>query len=130
MKKHIRPTILMLLAVSMLMAGFTTAQAVEPRYTGITRINSTLTISAKGAARCTGEIMLRPGYTADLTVELKQDGTIIKTQTGTGSGTISAGGTYFVTSGHDYVVTTTATVYDSNGKIVESPSKDSAEVSY
>ena len=130
MKKHIRPTILMLLAVSMLMAGFTTAQAVEPRYTGITRINSTLTISAKGAARCTGEIMLRPGYTADLTVELKQDGTIIKTWTGTGSGTISAGSTYFVTSGHDYVVTTTATVYDSNGKIVESPSKDSAEVSY
>ena len=130
MKKHIRPTILMLLAVSMLMAGFTTAQAVEPRYTGITRINSTLTISAKGAARCTGEIMLRPGYTADLTVELKQDGTIIKTWTGTGSGTISAGGTYFVTSGHDYVVTTTATVYDSNGKIVETPSKDSTKVSY
>lgn len=130
MKRRIRPTILMLLAVSVLIANFATAQAIEPRYTGITRINSTLTISAKGAARCDGSVNLQSGYTADLTVELKQDGTIIKTWTGSGSRAVSAGGTYFVTSGHDYVVTTTATVYDKNGKVVEMPSKDSAGVSY
>lgn len=69
-------------------------------------------------------------YTADVTVELKRDGITIKTWTASGSEVISAGGTYYVTSGHEYVVTTTATVYDSNGKIVESPSKDSPSKNY
>ena len=130
MKTHTRFAISLFLALGMLITNLVAVQALELRYVGVSNLNSTLTISSKGAARCTGEIILRPGYTADLTVELKQDGTIIKTWTSTGSGTISAGSTYFVTSGHDYVVTTTATVYDSNGKIVETLSKDSAKVSY
>ena len=100
MKAHVRFATSLLLAIGILTANLITAQAIEPRYIGITRIHSYLDISSSGAAKCDG------------------------------SGTVTAGGTYFVTSGHDYVVTTTATVYDSNGKIVESPSKDSAEVSY
>ena len=38
--------------------------------------------------------------------------------------------TYYVTPGHDYQVVVTATVYNSSGKIVETPSAYSNEVSY
>lgn len=130
MKKHTRTAISLLLLLGALMANFATVQAVEPRYTGVTQISSTLNISNSGAASCSGKVKLRNGYTADLTVELKQDGETIKTWTSSGSGTVTAGGTYYVMSGHDYIVTTTATVYDSNNKLVESPSTDSLKSSY
>lgn len=73
---------------------------------------------------------MRPGYTADLTVDLKQDGDTIMTWTASGSGDLQAGGTYYVKSGHDYVVTTTAKVYDSNHRLIESPVENSKESSY
>lgn len=130
MKTRTRFAISLLLALSMLMANLVTAQAIELRYTGITRIHSDLTISAKGVASCEGKVALRSGYTADLTVELKQDGVTIETWTKAGSGIITAGGTRFVSSGHDYILVTTATVYDKDGKIIETPSKDSVKVSY
>lgn len=130
MKKHTRTAMALLLLVGALMANFATAQAVELRYAGVSRISSTLNISSSGAASCSGQAIIRSGYTADLTVELQQDGTTIKTWTDSGSGTLSAGGTYYVTSGHDYIVVTTATVYDSNGNYVESPSGNSPTKSY
>lgn len=102
---------------------------IEPRFTGISALYSTLTVSANGGAACNGKVITRSGYTADVTVELKQDGTTIKTWTASGSGVVSAGGTYFVMSGHDYIVTTTVDVYKS-GTLIESPSKDSPESSY
>ncbi|WP_369282027.1 hypothetical protein [Oscillibacter sp. GMB15532] len=43
---------------------------------------------------------------------------------------MSAGGTYYVASGHSYVVTTTAAVYDSNDHLVENPDKDSLVTYY
>lgn len=101
-----------------------------PRFTGITTLASSLTISKYGRADCGGTVSLRDGYTVDVTVELKQDGTVIKTWTESGSGVVGAGGSYYVTSGHDYVVTTTAEVYNSSGKLVEAPSEDSLEKSY
>lgn len=130
MKKHTRSAIVLLLLLGALMTSLAAAQAVEPRYAGVIRIYSTLNISKSGAASCSGEVRLRNGYTTDLKVELKKDGSTIKTWTSSGSGTVSAGGTYYVMSGHDYIVTTTATVYDSNNKVVESPSEDSLECSY
>lgn len=128
MKKHIRSAILLVLLLGILVV---TAYAVEPRYTGISRMTSTLTISETGAASCKGSTLVRSGYTADIKVELKQDGTTIQTWTNSGSsGTITAGGTRYVTSGHSYVVTTTVTVYNSNNQIIETPSTDSAKQSY
>ena len=106
------------------------AKAIEPRYTGVVQLRSSLNISAGGAASCAGKAVLRDGYTVDLVIELKQDGTTIKTWTKSGSGTVSGGGTYYVASGHDYIVVTTATVYDKDGKVVETPSKDSPESHY
>lgn len=130
MKKHTQTAISLILLLGALMTNFATVQAVEPRYTGLTLISSTLNISTSGAASCSGKVKLRNGYTADLIVELKQDGETIKTWKSSGSGTVTAGGTYYVKSGHDYIVTTTATVYDSNDTVIETPSADSLESSY
>lgn len=122
MKKHVRFAISLALLLGALMA---TVYAVEPRYIGLTRLSSSLTISTTGQAVCTGRAYVRNGYTADVKVELKEDGTTIMTWTNSGSNTVSAGGTYGVQSGHNYMVTTTATVYGSNGKVIEMPFEDS-----
>lgn len=131
MKKIVRSVISVLLLTGILASNLVVhAENIMPRYTGITLLVSSLTISNAGAAKGNGSATARSGYTVDLTVELKRDGSIIKTWTSSGSGTISAGGTYYVTSGHEYVVTTTATVYNSSGTLIETISKDSATKSY
>lgn len=132
MKKLVHSTIPAFMLLSILVGGLMSAQASEitPRYTGIATLTSGLTISDTGKATCNGKVFLWNGYTADLTVELKQDGTTIKTWTSSGSDMVSAGGTYYVASGYEYVVTTTVTVYDSNGKVVDNPSKDSPSKNY
>lgn len=130
MKKYTRFAILLLLIFGALMANFITVQAVEPRYTGATSFTNKLEISESGAASCSGKIILRYGYSADLKVELKQDGTTIKTWTSSGSGTVTAGGTKYVMSGHEYVVTATATVYNADNKVVEKPAMDSDVIPY
>lgn len=131
-KKTIHSIIPMLLLVGVLMSGLVPAHAAQAvsRYTGISELTAALSMSSAGGAKCKGTAIVRSGYTVDLTVELKQDGETIKTWSDTGSGVISAGGTYYVMSGHEYVVTTTAEVKDSNGRIIETPSKDSLVSSY
>lgn len=124
MKKQIKSAVSLFLLLGAVMANLAAVQAVEPRYAGVSWVKADLDISTSGAASCSGEVKLKSGYTADLKVLLKQDGTAIKTWTSSGSGTVTAGGTYYVTSGHDYVVTATATVYDSRGLVVEVVSKN------
>ena len=130
MKKHIRSALSLILLLGVLATNLVPVQAIVPRFTGVLNLTSTLNISSTGAALCKGEAGCYSGYTIDITVELKRDGTTIKTWTSSGSGTVQAGGTYYVLSGHNYVVTTTATVYKSNGQWVESPSADSIEKYY
>lgn len=130
MKKHIRSAISLILLLGVMMATFATAYAVEARYVGVLQLTSSLSISYSGAAECSGKAILYDEYMANVKVELRQDGTTIKTWTNSGSGTVRAGGTYYVTSGHTYVVTTTVTVYDNNGNTVASPTKDSVSKSY
>lgn len=130
MKKKVLSALSLLLAMSVLTTSLTTVQAIEPRYAGVSQISSILNISGFGGASCRGQAILRDGYTADVIVELKQDGETIKTWTASGSGVVTASGTYYVLSGHDYVVTTTVNVYNSRGNLVESPSVDSTTSSY
>lgn len=130
MKKHIRPAFTLVLILGALVASLATAHAVELRYIGISKISSNLSISSGGAATCKGTVIVDSGYTADVKVELKQDGTTIKTWTDSGSGTIRISEIHYVESGHKYIVKTSATIYDSNGKVVESPYKNSLEKSY
>lgn len=130
MKKCIRSAISLVLLVGLLGASLATAHALEPRYTGISQISANLSISSGGAATCKGTVIVDSGYTADVKVELKQDGTTIKTWTDSGSGIIRISELRYVESGHKYIVKTSATVYDSNGKVVQKPYKDSVEMSY
>ena len=132
MKKNVRSTILVMLILGMLLSSISIAQAgtIEPRYTNIIDLKGTLSISAQGRATCNGSVQIKSGYTVYLAVELKRDGTTIKTWLNSGSGTVSAGGTYYVMSGHTYVVTATATVYNASGRVVETQSHSSQERSY
>lgn len=132
MKKQIRASIPLFLALCLLVGNLMTVHAAEiaPRYTGLASFSAGLTISTTGKASCSGNVSLRSGYTADVTVELKQDGSTIQTWTSSGSIMINAGGSCYVTSGHSYVVTTTVTVYDSDGNVVDNPSKDSPVKNY
>ena len=110
------------------------AVEVEPRYTGIYSIESTIDISPSGRINCSGSVIGRSGYTIELTVELQRfdsDWETIKTWEKTSSGVISLEGTYFVPKNNkDYQVVTTAIVKDSSGKIVESPSLESEIQTY
>lgn len=130
MKKAIQSTTSLFILFCTIMSWSGNALAVEPRYIVASGLTSSLNISKSGAASCTGTVTVWPGYTTDLKVELKRDGETIHTWSNSGSGTVTAGGTYYVTSGHEYVVTTTATVYNGYGNEVESPSTDSATRSY
>lgn len=133
MKRKISSICIVVLIVSIFMTCLAPAFAsdeITPRYTAISQISSSLSISSLGGASCAGNVVLDDGYTADLVVELRQDGTTIKTWTASGSGSFSAGGLYYVMSGHDYIVRTTATVYNSNGKLVEIVAKNSLGSTY
>lgn len=129
MKKLTRSTLSLLLA-AVLTATLLPAQAakVSPRYTGISNIDANLEIKS-GRATCRGTVEVKSNYTADLVLELKRDGTVIKTWTDSGTGKIELNKTYYVTSGHDYELEATATVYNSSNKVVETPSY-SASKSY
>lgn len=129
MKKLTRSTLSLLLA-AVLTAALLPAQAAKasPRYTGISTINASLEIE-NGRATCSGTVEVKPNYTADLVLELKRDGTVIKTWSDSGTGKITIKKTYYVSSGHEYELEATATVYNSSNKVVETPSY-SASKSY
>ena len=100
---------------------------VTPRYTGVSTLAASLDISKRG---CYGYAKVLTGYTADLRVELQQDGDTIKTWTASGTKDIEVVKEYWVASGHDYQVVVSATVRNSSGKIVDTPSITSRMVKY
>lgn len=111
----------------------TTAQEpiVQPRYDGATRVSATLSITSSGRADVYGQVVLKPSYTADLTVTLRRDsGSEVKSWSSSGSGSLKIDKGYYVTSGHDYYTSVSVSVYDSDGTLVDSITKDSSIVSY
>ena len=133
MKRIIRSTLSLLLLMGILTSSLLTAHAedIEPRYTGISGLSSSIDISSSGGAECSGTVTVRSGYTADLTVSLKQDGTTIKSWTETGlTGIAGISHIYYVPTGHEYYVKTSVTVYNSDGKIVEVQSTNSGSQVY
>lgn len=100
------------------------------RYTGVASITAGLTISNAGGASCSGSATTYSGYSVDLTMELRRDGSTIKTWTTSGSGFVPLSKTYYVTSGHNYQVVTTVDVYNSKGAYVATYSCTSNVKSY
>lgn len=103
---------------------------IQPRYTGIFRFAVDLDITKAGYASCAASVSPNTGYSVDLTMELQQDGTTIKSWTASDSKTFAMDKGYFVVKGHDYQVVATASVKNSNGVVVSTPSLSSNVVSY
>ena len=85
-----------------------------------------LTIYDKGLESCYGQIVLRGGASADVSLILQKskdqtNWSEEKTWTSNGSYAVSIDKDYFVVSGYYYRVKLSGTVYDSSGAYVESP---------
>ena len=132
MKKTVHYSILMVLILGMLLSNITVAQAaaIQPKYIAIHSLQASLSISEQGQATCQGQLIVVNGYTTYLKVELKRDGITIMTWSGSKSNSFAISRSHYVTSGHTYSVTATATVYDSNNRIVETQSRLSLEKFY
>jgi hypothetical protein len=113
------------------------AQSAFARYTDVQTITATLSVDSLGIASCKGTV--KP-YDANIKSSVKVSlmqkvGSVWKEYavwngSGTGFNGASASGTKQLTKGYIYKVVTVGTISDLNGNILESVSKDSAEVGY
>lgn len=124
-----------LLLIMLTVLPVTNARAVDeteisPRYTGISKIIASLSISTNGYAECTVEARPRSGYSVNLTMNLQQDGITIKSWTNSGEESCSIDEGYNVTKGHSYQVIAIAEAIDSRGTVVETVTEYSKVQSY
>ena len=120
------------LAVSANAAAITSPEII-PQYTAIYDLEADLNINDDGCATCYSFVNAKSGYTVTIKMQLKRDGVTIKTWNASGDSTMELEKDYYVTdvSGdHDYQVIVTATVKNSAGTIIESPSAKSVVISY
>ena len=121
---------LALMYIVMTMCIGASATEISPRYVGIYQLHANLNISSSGRANCYGYVAIQDDYSVDLTVELQRDGRTIKSWSDSGSDTISISEPYYVTPDHDYQVVVSADVYNSQGRVVDTPSTESIVISY
>lgn len=138
MKKHVKKSLILMLAFCLLSVSFPIhADAADdspdimPMYTGVTLISADLSISSSGYANPTARVRVRSGYTADVTMQLCYDsGSVSYSWTDSGSGMISMNEGRFVVSGHKYYTSVHVVAYDSDGKIVDDITVRSDGVNY
>ena len=133
--KNLKRLFCVLMAVAILASGMTVAAAdiPTPYYDATARITASLSISTSGLASCSGAITLSDSScSASLTMKLQQytssGWSTIETWSTSNSTRLSK--TRYVTSGYYYRVVTSANVYNSSGKYVESPSATSTSKYY
>lgn len=123
---------LVLITVGGISVSAAQTEPLQPLYTGLSRISPNLTISS-GTIFCEDTIMVRSGYTANVTWEL-QGGidklTPITTWTDSGSNILQLNKTRVAISGYSYRLKTNVKVYNSTGKLVDDVTKFSVTVSY
>lgn len=100
-------------------------------------INASFAIDANGKATCSGTVVpSASSYTCSIRVRLQQkSGSVWNTiaswsSSGAGYAGASAGGTKNLTSSYTYRVYVSATVKDSLGNVIESPTKQSGWKTY
>lgn len=104
--------------------------SVTPRFVGVDVIVANLTINEYGRASCGCSVLIRSGYSVDVTMTLEQDGVAIKSWTGSGSISVDMSKPYYVASGHDYQVIVTVRVKTAEGSYLCSYSEHSPVKSY
>lgn len=111
-----------------------TPEPIQPMYIGIVSLSPRVVISPTGTISCADTVSLKNGYSADVTWELNY-GTGSKlsnlsTWTTSGKGEITLSKGRQAIHGYNYQLKTTAKVYNSSGKYVETAVKYSSVVSY
>ena len=110
------------------------ANPIQPMYVGVTFLSPGVTISSSGAITCRDTVLLKSGYSADVTWELKHgtNGNFsnLSTWTASGRGELLLNQIRYANRGYSYQLKTTAKVYNSNGNYVETAVKYSSIVSY
>lgn len=130
MKRYVCSWFAVLLLVGAFFVPCTSAIAMppttQPRYVGVTQITALMERPSNNVVDCIGRIKLSPGYTADGQMELQQlSGNAwetIKSWDMSGTDTIRKTSTWAVLSSGTYRVVVSATIYDSNGRFVETVS--------
>ena len=107
--------------------------SIQPFWVGLSSLKADLIISASGVAGCDGEVKVKSGYTADVTMELQRSTNLVTWETvkswnDSGSGTLELNKLYYVATGYYYQVKVSANVYNASGALIESPSKTSSIV--
>lgn len=112
-------------------SSLTIEEGIVPYYNVIRTLTADLTINRSGKSTCSASVRTSPsGYSITLTCDLCKDGDVIKSWTASGKGNASLDKSWYVTSGSDYQVIASATVYDSAGNYVDSGTAYSSVVSY
>ena len=139
MRKTMRKICICLVAVMLLSTANVTAMGspnmdseIVPHYDVIKSIRSNLEINRSGKATCSASVRTSSvDYTINVTCTLyKSDGSVVKSWSTTGKGTVSMEKNWYVTSGSSYQVEASATVYDSTGNYVDSDNAYSEIVYY
>ena len=122
--------LLSLLLVGILIASVVPVQAAFSdttpyRFDHVASCSIALTISSKGLATCTSNMILRDGVTAEMTVTLynstdKKSWDYVKSWDTSGSLALALEKSYYVMSGHYYKAVLSADIYNSSGSLVES----------
>lgn len=99
----------------------------QPNYIGVATMKPGLTLNTGGLMTCTDNIEIKTGYTAKVvwSLQYQSNRNWISTQTWKDSNKkrMSLNKTVAVVSGRNYRLQTVATVYDANGKVVETVTK-------
>jgi hypothetical protein len=144
MKKAISVSLVILMAMFWTIPAYAASVAAKPtkgismspQYTSISVLSAGLSIDSSGRATCSGTVTPSSNsYTSHLTVSLQQhigsSWSTIKSWTASGTGFMGADveGYYYVDYG-SYRVCSTASVYNSSGKLLETESFYSAVRTY
>ncbi len=115
-------------------ASAATVNPIQPMYVGVTFLSPGITISSSGTITCKDTVILKSGYSSDVTWELKRgnNGNLsnLSTWTASGRGELLLNQVRYASHGYSYQLKTTAKVYNSNGNYVETAIKYSSVVSY
>lgn len=118
-------------AFPLVMPAFATE--IEPIADATNDFRATLSIDLGGQASCgvTGKASLT-SHKIEIVMSLSQLGNPVplKSWSANGTGKLSMSENYYVSRGHDYQVTATITVKDSNGRFIESITANSKVIHY
>lgn len=123
------------IALSITASAESAKETVQPYYVGMSQFFVSLDIPASGRSEVLTVISLTDKeYSADLTAELQKwdngKWSTIKSWKTNGSYFVRIEQNWYVLLGNKYRVHATATVYDKNGKVLDTAYKDSVTITY